>query len=101
MASKNNEEIRSELQALLAADGNLDGCDLRVYLYLSSKLNFKISLEVSQQEIGDKLGKSKEQVSRSIRRLKDNGVLVEGERIGRSYQYKLNPNYSKASKTTR
>jgi biotin operon repressor len=95
MGSKNNEQISRELRALLAADGNLDGCDLRVFLYLSSKLDFKTLLEVSQQEIGDKIGKSKEQVSRSIRKLKDNGVIVEGDRIGRSYQYRLNPHYRK------
>src|SRR5215471_167345 len=95
MKSRDDEKISRELQGLLASDGNLDGCDLRVYLYLSSKLNFRTPLEVSQQEIGEALGKTKAQISRSIGKLKDNGVIVEGDRIGHSFEYKLNPQYAK------
>lgn len=80
----------------LAMERDLDGVDLRVFLYLFARLDFKLYTLIEQREIADALGRRKEHISRSIRRLKAKEILIEATpRIGRSPSYALNPRYGK------
>jgi len=80
----------------LALDVDLDGVDLRVFLYLLAKLDYKLYTLVEQREIAEALGRRREHVSRSIRKLKAKNVIIEAEpRIGRSASYVLNQKYGK------
>jgi hypothetical protein len=39
------------------------------------------------------LGRRREHISRSIRKLKDKEIIIEAPKIGRSSSYALNPKY--------
>lgn len=80
----------------LALDTELDGVDLRVFLYLFSRLDFENYIRVPQLEIAEALGRHKEHVSRSIRKLKTKHVILEGGKVDRSSVWRLNPDYGKA-----
>jgi predicted transcriptional regulator len=100
MAAKLEHE--SELRCLrcvnenLAMDAALDGVDLRVALYLVSKLNFTSFKVVQVNELAAMLGRRSEHVSRSIRKLESSGVIIPGSKVGRSVEWRLNPEYGKA-----
>ena len=80
---------------LMASDKDLDGVDFRVFLYLSSRLDFKEPTLVAQTEIADALDKKTTHVARSIRKLRDKGILIAGGKVGRSIEWRLNPDYGK------
>jgi DNA-binding Lrp family transcriptional regulator len=80
----------------LALESDLDGVDLRVFLYLFARLDFKLYTLIEQREIAETLGRRKEHVSRSIRKLKAKGIIIEATpRISRSPSYALNPKYGR------
>jgi phage regulator Rha-like protein len=79
----------------LALEEELDGVDLRVFLYLFSKLDFKTFIPVPQMEIAEALGKHKEHVSRSIKKLKAMHMILPGPNVNRSSSFRLNPHYGK------
>lgn len=84
-----------EIHRTLAIDTELDGVDLRVFLYLTSCLDFENFLQVPQLEIAEVLGRRKEHISRSMAKLKSKGVVIAGPKVGRSAVWRLNPNYGK------
>jgi len=59
-----------EFHRALATDTELDGVDLRVFLYLAARLNFEKCIPVPQLEIAEALGRRKEHISRSMAKLK-------------------------------
>jgi CRP-like cAMP-binding protein len=79
----------------LAIDPDLDGVDFRVFLYLFSRLDFDMSMRVPQVEIAQALGKRTEHISRSIRRLKQKGIIAPVDKMARSPVFRLNPDYWK------
>jgi len=80
----------------LALEDDLDGVDLRVFLYLFARLDFKLYTLVEQREMVEALGRRKEHISRSIRKLKAKAIIIEATpRIGRSPSYALNPKYGR------
>src|SRR5580704_12117285 len=80
----------------LATDTELDGVDLRVFLYLTSCLDFENFLQVPQMEIAQALGRRRTHISRSMAKLKAKGVVIAGPKVGRSAVWRLNPNYANA-----
>jgi len=87
------EVIRARVCATIAMDLELDGVDLRVFLYLNSRLGFDTFTHVPQIELATMLGRRKEHISRSIRALIAAGVLVPGDRGPRASEWRLNPDY--------
>lgn len=65
--------------------------DYRVLMLLMARLDFENLIQVPQMEIAENLGMKRPNVSRSMRRLVELGVLLEGPKIGRSKTYRLNP----------
>lgn len=65
--------------------------DWRVFATVSAFLDYENDVGISQAEIARHLGMQRSHVSRSFRRLIELGVLVEGERRGRSKSYRLAP----------
>jgi CRP-like cAMP-binding protein len=84
-----------QIHRALAIDTELDGVDLRVFLYLTSSLDFENFLQVRQLEIAEALGRRKEHISRSMAKLKAKGVVIAGPKVGRSAVWRLNPDYGK------
>jgi DNA-binding Lrp family transcriptional regulator len=84
------------MMRMLATEQDLDGVDLRVFLYLFARLDFKAYTLIEQREIADVLGRRKEHISRSMRKLKAKAIIIEATpRIGRSPSYALNPRYGR------
>lgn len=79
----------------LAIDPDLDGVDYRVFLYLFSRLDLDNAMRVPQVEIAEALGKRTEHISRSIRRLKEKGIIKSVDKLSRSPVFRLNPDYWK------
>jgi len=75
------------------ANAGLNGQDYRVLMKLLAKLDFENMLVVNQAEIARDLTTQRQHVQRSMRRLIDLGVLLEGPRIGVSRSYRLNPQF--------
>jgi predicted transcriptional regulator len=86
-------DAEHELHGVLSKDDDLNGVDFRVFLYLSSRLDFEEFSCVPQTEIADSLRKDRTNVSRSIRKLKDRGVIIPGGKVGRSPEWRLNAEY--------
>ena len=84
-----------EIHRSLAMDTELDGVDLRVFLYLTSCLDFENFLQVPQMEIAEKLGRRRAHISRSMAKLKAKGVVIAGPKVGRAAVWRLNPKYGK------
>lgn len=82
-----------EALELLATDKDLKGETYRVLLLLLSRLNFENWIQITQNEISEKLEIRKPHVSRAITLLEEKGIILRGPKVGRSYAFRLNPNY--------
>jgi hypothetical protein len=92
--SETELDVRKIYRAL-ALEDDLDGVDLRVFLYLFSSLDFRSFIPVPQLEVAEALAKQKAHVSRSIRKLKERGLIIAGPKVNRSPSFRLNPHYGK------
>jgi hypothetical protein len=90
----NGLDVRRLCQTL-AVEDDLDGVDLRVFLYLFSFLDTQNFIRVPQIEIATALNRHKEHVSRSIRKLCAKAIIIQGPKVDRSFAYRLNPDYGK------
>lgn len=86
--------------ALVAADKDITGETLRVWLFLLSQIGFENWVSIPQKKIGDALNLQKTNVSRSIKTLLNKGLLLEGPKMGRTTAYKLNSKYAWKGKVT-
>lgn len=77
----------------LAKDKDLWGQPTAILHFLMSRLNFDNYIALEQKEISDKLNVDKSDVSRSVKKLIDKGIIEKGPRLGKSWSYKLNPFY--------
>ena len=84
-----------QIHRALALDTELDGVDLRVFLYLTACLDFDNFLQVPQLEIAETLGRRRAQIARSMAKLKEKGVVIAGPKVGRSAVWRLNPDFGK------
>lgn len=75
------------------AQSGLGAQDYRVLLAMMAKLDFDNLLVVNQAELADELEMQKPNINRSIKRLVELGVMVEGPRIGVHRSYRLNPKF--------
>ncbi|ACB54647.1 hypothetical protein cce_5301 (plasmid) [Crocosphaera subtropica ATCC 51142] len=82
-----------EALELLATDKDLKGETYRVLLLLLSRLDFENWIQVTQNEISEKLEMKKPNVSRAISVLEEKGIILRGPKVGRSYAFRLNPYY--------
>jgi len=78
---------------VLALSDELNGNDLKVFLFLTSMVDFENQLLVNQAEVARQMGKKYQHINRSIKRLVELGVLLEGQRIGVSRSYRFNPEF--------
>ena len=82
-----------EALKLLAQDTDLTKYTLRVFLRVCADLDFENWIYISQKDIVNELGISKGNVSIAIKQLVDKDILLKGPKIGRSFGYRLNPDY--------
>ena len=79
--------------AEILAQSNLSGNDFKVLMKLLSVLDYENLIQVSQADIARELDMHRQHVQRSIKRLLELGIVLEGVRIGISRSYRLNPNF--------
>lgn len=78
---------------LLAEDPDLTKHSLRVLLKMCARLDFENWIQISQTDICKELNINKGNVSKAIKLLVSKGILLQGPKLGRSFAYRLNPNY--------
>ena len=76
--------------AEILAQSNLSGNDFKVLMKLLSVLDYENLIQVSQADIARELDMHRQHVQRSIKRLLELGIVLEGVRIGISRSYRLN-----------
>src|SRR5262245_52569659 len=74
----------------LATDRRCIGQDYRVLLFLMSVLEWGNWLRVSQTDMAQELGISRHAVWKSIHRMKEYGILLQGPKLGHLPTYQLN-----------
>lgn len=77
----------------LAKSPRMDGESLRVFLILCSHLEYENFILTPQTEMAEKIGMSKTNFSRALKKLLEEGVVEKGPKIGRMVSLKLNPEY--------
>lgn len=77
----------------LAADTDLTGESYKVLLYLLAILDFENWIQIQQKKIAKDLNMHKQRISRSIKKLEEKKIIIRGDRIGKSFAFRLNPYY--------
>ena len=75
----------------LALEPGLNGVTYRVFHYLCYILEFGNWIDISTVWVAEKLGLKRQQVSEAMVTLEKKGLLIRGEKIGRHYKWRLNP----------
>ena len=70
---------------MMLAQSNLTGNDMKVMWAMLARLDYENLIQVNQAEVHN--------VNRSIKKLIELGVILEGVKIGISRSYRLNPNF--------
>lgn len=73
------------------ANANWPDGDYKVFVKLLGRLDFENYLHLDVKALAEEMGRSRESVSRAIKRFIDRGILHRGPRVGRSYTYRLDP----------
>lgn len=82
-----------EALELLASDEDLTKESLRILMFLMSRLDFENWIQISQTEISEKLNIKKPNVSNAVSLLVAKQIILRGDKLGRSYAFRLNPHF--------
>lgn len=74
-----------------AIDGRLTATDYRVRDYMLCKVGIGNFVHFNQSEAGRVLGIDQAHISRSVKKLVDMGIVLEGPKAGKFHTYQLNP----------
>jgi hypothetical protein len=85
--------FQSEHLTKLAFNENLQGSDLRLLLFLFGYLDFENYISITQKEIVVIAKTGQANISKSLKRLEEQGVLTK-EKKGNRNVYRLNPSYA-------
>lgn len=78
---------------LLATDKEIKGETYRVLFFMCSRLDFENWILITQKEIAEKLDLKRQNVSRAILLLEKKGIIFRGPKVGKSYAFRLNPDF--------
>ena len=73
----------------LASDRELAGSELRMLLFLMSKVRPGNHIDMRAVDVADEMGLARSFAARTLRKLRDRGILIERKSFG----WQLNPNY--------
>lgn len=83
--------FRSTVKIL--SERGLDHNDWRVLGEMMEALDYENQIGINQTEIAKKLGMNRPNVSRSIKKLINSGVIIAGEKFGTMRTYRMNPTF--------
>jgi len=86
----NSQEALEEI----AQDKEITGRIHRVLWLLIANLDFENWIQLSQRDISEKLEMKKQDVSSAIKILEKKRIILRGPKSGRSYSFRLNPNFA-------
>ena len=75
---------------MMLAQSNLTGNDMKVMWAMLARLDYENLIQVNQAEVSEQVGMNRHNVNRSIKKLIELGVILEGVKIGISRSYELN-----------
>jgi hypothetical protein len=78
---------------IIAEDKDLKGTTLRVFLKVCARVDFENWVHLPLNELAEELSIGKSHISEHVKLLVKKGVLLKSEKIGRSYAYRLNPDF--------
>lgn len=78
---------------LLAKDKEIGAEGLRVFLYVTSHVDYENKLLVTQADVKEALEMKQSAVSRAFKLLVNKGILVEANKVGTSKTYYLSTDY--------
>ena len=78
---------------MMLAQSNLTGNDMKVMWAMLARLDYENLIQVNQAEVAEQVGMNRHHVNRSIKKLIELGVILEGVKIGISRSYRLNPSF--------
>ena len=87
--------VMNSQQALeiIAKDKEITGRIHRILWFLIARLDFENWIQISQKEICEELSMRKEDLSSGIKLLEKKKILIRGPKVGRSYSFRINPNF--------
>ena len=77
----------------LACDPDLNGGELKTFMYLMGKLDFENYILVTKKEVEEQTGYSRKTIIAAFNTLEKKGILIPGPKFGRSSTWRLDPNY--------
>ena len=77
-------------EMMMLAQSNLTGNDMKVMWAMLARLDYENLIQVNQAEVSEQVGMNRHNVNRSIKKLIELGVILEGVKIGISRSYRLN-----------
>jgi predicted transcriptional regulator len=92
-SSETTEQIRNRILDEVSYHPDLDGVDIRVFLYLFTRLNFEEFTHIPQIQISAALNRQKTHVSRSMKLLTQVGLIVPGDKGVRASEWRLNEKF--------
>jgi hypothetical protein len=92
----NNQEA---LQ-IIAKDKDIKWETYRVFVYILSILDFENWIQVPLSDIANELDMQRANVSRAIKILESKDILLRGHRVGKSYAFRLNPDFGWKGRVT-
>ena len=72
---------------MMLAQSNLTGNDMKVMWAMLARLDYENLIQVNQAEVSEQVGMNRHNVNRSIKKLIELGVILEGVKIGISRSY--------------
>ena len=75
----------------LALEPGFKGNTFRVFHYLCYVLKYDNWVDISTVWVAEKLGINRPEVSKALSTLEKKGLLIRGEKVGRHYKWRLNP----------
>ena len=85
--------VMSQVRASMLASSDLSKTTFRVLMKLISILDMDNLIAINQNEIATEMGIHKSDFSRSIKKLLDEEILIEGAKLGQHKSYRLNSYY--------
>ena len=89
---KRKKDFRKDgsMAKMMLAQSNLTGNDMKVMWAMLARLDYENLIQVNQAEVSEQVGMNRHNVNRSIKKLIELGVILEGVKIGISRSYRLN-----------
>jgi DNA-binding transcriptional ArsR family regulator len=82
----------------LAKDKRIGGAEYRVLHFLLARMGYEGSVQISQGEIGEVLDMKQSNIGRSIKVLREAGIIRSEGKIGQTATYTINPYYGTRGK---